>query len=122
MAERPRHPALEGEQGRRARPLTLAEIKARQSPLYPKPYDVAVAAAIKGLSAGTATADQQRLAITWIIRTLCGTYDVSYRPGADGERDTAFAEGMRNAGLQLVRLVNIDLSKITSDGEPREHG
>lgn len=119
MSERPKHPAL-GEQGPKPRALTQAEIKARQSPWYPKPYGMAEASAIKNVAAGTATAEQQRHAMKWIIGVLCATYDQSFRPGDEGRRDTDFAEGMRCVGNQLVKLVNIDLSKLT-DGE-REQG
>lgn len=121
MAER-RLPDRGGEQGQRPRALSRDEIRERQSAWYPKPYDIGVAAAIKGMAAGTATTEQQQHGMRWIISTLCGTYDQSYRPGEEGRRDTDFAEGARNVGLQLVRLVNIDLSKITVNGEPREQG
>lgn len=121
MSERPKHPAL-GEQGKPPRQPTQAEIKARQSPWYPKPYGVAEAAAIKGVADGTASADQQRYAMRYIINVLCATYDQSFRPGEEGRRDTDFAEGMRHVGNQIVKMINIDLKKITEDGEVREQG
>ncbi len=115
-----------GEQGvaRAARALTAAE-KDKQRPWYPKPYGLGDAAAVKNVAAGTATQEQQRHAMQYIIQVLCATYDMSYRPGdADGRRDTDFAEGARNVGLQLVKLVNIDLSKMQRDPQvdPPEPG
>lgn len=116
-----------GEQGapaRAQRTLTAAE-KERQRPWYPKPYGLADAAAVKGVATGTASAEQQRRCIQWIINTLCGTYDMSYRPGGDdGRRDSDFAEGARSVGNQLVKLVNIDLSLLPRDAhtDPHEPG
>lgn len=66
--------------------------------------------AIKGLAAGTASPEQQQRALKWIIEQACATYDLSYRP--DSDRETAFAEGRRFVGLQLVKALKIDLSKI----------
>lgn len=106
---------------RAQRPLTVAE-KERQRPWYPKPYGLADAAAIKGVAAGTASADQQQRAMWFIIQILCGTYDMSYRPGGEeGRRDTDYAEGARNVGSQIVKLVNIDLSKIPRDSRSDVH-
>lgn len=86
---------------------------------------MADASAIKGVAYGTASAEQQRHAMQWIIQVLCSTYDMSYRPGGDdGRRDSDFAEGMRCVGNQLVKLVNIDLSKLPRDAnmDPHEPG
>lgn len=94
MAEQPTRPAQKVE---------------RHAPWKPAPYDPADAAAIQALQTGVATRDQQKRALTWLINTACGTYDMSYRPGQDGDRDTAFAEGRRSVGLQLVKLCNIKI-------------
>lgn len=63
-------------------------------------------AALRAWHAGTASPDQMRRAIDWIIVKAAGTYELSFRPGADGERDTAFAEGRRFVGLQIVKQLN----------------
>jgi hypothetical protein len=76
-------------------------------PWHPAPYDDADTYAIKALAAGVANEGQQKRALDWIINTLCGTYDLSYRPESD--RDTAFAEGKRHVGLQLVKQVKLIL-------------
>ena len=76
-------------------------------PWHPAPYDDADTYAIKALAAGVANEGQQKRALDWIVNTLCATYDLSYRPGSD--RDTAFAEGKRHVGLQLVKLVKLVL-------------
>ena len=72
-------------------------------------FDDADAAAIQALGRGSASTDQQKRALDWIITKCCATYDMSYRPGEDGVRDTAFAEGRRFVGLQVVKLLKIKI-------------
>ena len=84
----------------------------------PAPYDDHDVAAVKALANDPA----HKRALDWIIHAAAGTYDLSFRPGNDGERDTAFAEGRRFVGLSLVKIINtpIDqLSRKKSDGGPR---
>lgn len=71
-------------------------------PHVPAPYEAADCAAFIALAQGSATPEQQKRALDWIIRGAAGTYDLSYRP--DSERATAFAEGKRFVGLQVVKL------------------
>jgi hypothetical protein len=80
-------------------------------PWKPAPYDEADTYAIKALAAGVANEGQQKRALKWIIESLCGTYDLSFRPGPEGDRDTAFAEGRRSVGLQLVKQINLVLKQ-----------
>lgn len=87
------------------------------SPWMPVPYDLADAAAWQAISLGTADKDQQIRALRWLIGA-CGTYDLSYRPGPNGDRETAMAEGRRFIGLQVVKLVNLDLARLRRT-EPR---
>lgn len=79
--------------------------RASSAPWHPATYNDADMAAIKALAAGTANEAQQRRALDWIVHTACGTYDLSFRPGTDGERETAFAEGKRWVGLQVVKQI-----------------
>ena len=73
----------------------------------PAGYDSSVSAALRALNAGTAVAGQQQVALRWIIEEAARTYDASYRPGADGDRETAFAEGRRFVGLQIVKVMKL---------------
>lgn len=75
-------------------------------PRIPTKWDVADAAAIKALVRGEATPDQQKHAINFIITNIAKRDDLSYRPNP---YDTAFAEGMRFVGSQVVKLININL-------------
>jgi hypothetical protein len=81
--------------------------KPAPAPWHPAPYDETITGAIKALAAGNANESQQQKALKWIIEILCGTYDLSYRPGGDGERDTAFAEGKRFVGAQIVKQLKL---------------
>lgn len=71
------------------------------------------AAAIQALAAGSATADQQVRALNWIVYFAAATYDMSFRPdGLGGDRATAFAEGRRFVGLEIVKLTKIKTSML----------
>lgn len=74
----------------------------------PFPWELADANAIKALVRGDANSVQQQRAIDFIIR-MARTYDLSYFPS---DRDTAFAEGSRFVGLQIVKLININTSTL----------
>lgn len=88
--------------------------KPRDPAWLPAEYDFADVMAVKALAAGTANADQQKRALDWIVRSAAGAYEISYRSDADGgDRETAFAEGRRFVGLQVVKLVNLE-SKIVA--------
>jgi len=76
-------------------------------PWHPAPYIDADTYAIQALATGTANSGQQQRALNWIIHTLCGTYDLSFRPGVDGDRATVFAEAKRYVGLQLVKQTKL---------------
>lgn len=82
----------------------------------PPDYEVADAAAFQALARGDASEHQQKRALEYLVNTLCGTYDLSYRPS--GDRDTAFAEGRRFVGLQVVKLLKLNTAtmKRTPDG------
>lgn len=63
--------------------------------------------AIKALAAGKASEGQQKRALDLIIYKIASTYDMSFRPGLDGERATCFAEGKRHVGNQIIRLMKL---------------
>lgn len=83
-------------------------------PWKPAEWTVQDAGAIQALQRGDATPDQQQHALKFIVNSLAATYDGSFRPGADGDRVTAFAEGKRHVGLAIVKLANIALGKFKS--------
>ena len=81
----------------------------------PVEYVKADVVALQAWSRGEATPDQQKRSAEFILETICDRTGMSYRPGLDGDRDTAFAEGRRFVGNQIVKLVNFPLSKLNED-------
>lgn len=84
--------------------------KPAAGPYIPPPYEPADVSAIQALARGDASPDLQRRALDWIINIAADTYGLSYRP--DSDRDTAFAEGKRFVGLQLVKLLKLNTEAI----------
>lgn len=76
-------------------------------PWKPIKYELGDITALQALAQGEADAFQQKRALKWIVQA-CGTYDLSYRPNS--ERDTAFAEGRRFIGLQIVKALHLNTS------------
>lgn len=85
------------------------------APWLPPKYDLADIGALQALAKGEAPPDAQQRALKWIIEKAAGTYEPSYRPGEEGERDTAFAEGRRHVGLQIVKLLKLNLQAMRND-------
>lgn len=71
----------------------------------PPTYSKRLVFSLKALQTGTANDEQQKIALAWIINQAAATYDQSFRPESD--RATAFAEGRRFVGLQIVKLLNL---------------
>ena len=84
----------------------------------PPRWELADAGAIQALARGEADAAAQVRALRWIVEAASATYDLSFRPGADGERATSFAEGRRFVGLEIVKLAKLNLASFRrkSDG------
>ena len=83
-------------------------MKKSKPPWMPLAPPSNVTLAIKGLATGTANDEQQKIALKWIIETLCCTYDWPYRP--ESERDTNVLLGRQFVGKQIVKEININSS------------
>lgn len=77
----------------------------------PTPWTIEDAGALQALANGNALPHQQVNAMRFIIEQLSGYYEISFRAGADGDRLTAFSEGKRHVGQQIVKLTRINLGK-----------
>lgn len=65
--------------------------------------------ALTSLAAGSASEQQQRIALDWILNHAARTYDQPFRPGgAEGARATDFAAGMMFVGQQIVRAMKLN--------------
>src|SRR5438477_9046571 len=84
-----------------------AKVKA-SSAWDPAPWEEHHAHAIQALAAGTASPDQQRAALQWIIEGACGHNDWAYRPAS--ERDTAMFLGRQFVAKQILKLAVINPS------------
>lgn len=60
--------------------------------------------AVQAVAGGTATPEQQRQAMAWIINEACRTYDLPYR---SAPHDHAFCTGRMFAGQQIVGALSL---------------
>lgn len=77
-------------------------------------WDGPVVSALKALGTGQARHDQQIIAMNFIIETLCGTYDLPWRPNElGGERESSFASGKQFVGFQIRRVISQPFETLT---------
>lgn len=104
-------------------------IKPELRPWFPYKWEQSIEAlyALKALQSGEANKDQQQIALDFIIKRLCSTYDMTYFP--DSSRDSDFAEGKRWVGNQIIKLLKLTgeeiqqvLDKRKETGKPRKTG
>lgn len=82
-------------------------------PWHNHKFEIADAQAVQCLARGQASPEQQMRVLALVINGICGTYDLSYRPGGrKGARNTDFAEGKRYVGLQLVTLAGVNIGEL----------
>lgn len=75
------------------------------NPLEPPDYVDREVLALRALATGTASEEQQKEVIDFLLR-ICGTYDLAFRPGGhDGERLTNVAIGKARVGQNLLYLL-----------------
>lgn len=84
-------------------------------PFQPAPSDLADVAAVQAIAAGTATPDQQRRGLKWIIEMACDTYGLGWHP--DGPHAASFVAGRRFSGMQVVKAVNLNIAILRKAGE-----
>lgn len=72
---------------------------------HPAPYEPVVAAGLKAMGTGTASEHQQRKVLDWLLRGAAGIGSQSFRGG--DPYATAFAEGRRHVGIQIMLLMEM---------------
>lgn len=103
--------------------MTKEPMPVRKNAPVPIPkFEDADAYAIQALERGQASPEQQKRALRWIIDCACLTYDFCDKP--DSDRLAAIFDGRRFAGLQIVKLIKINMayfrkSTSTNRGEKR---
>lgn len=74
-------------------------------PWLPPQYEIADIVAVQACVSGTATDEQQKRAMRWIVEQGCLTYDLGWHPDlAD------FAAGRRFVGTQIVKLTKLNVA------------
>lgn len=83
--------------------------KLRDPAWMPAPYGPKDVDALKALSLGEATAEQQGIALRWITFTVCDHGGEPFYSDADGgERESSFASGKLFVARQITKLINMD--------------
>lgn len=97
----------------------------KAEPWKPADWEPEDAYALQAVMLGRASEDQQRRAMKFIVENICGAYDLSFRPGATGDRETVFAEGKRHVALQLIKFATLNIAAVRSrnseQGSPSKH-
>lgn len=75
-------------------------------PWMPAPFDRSDVAAMKALRDGTASSEQQKRALAWIVEYAARTYVNPYVPGSKIGADRDFGCGCMHVGNQIVKLLN----------------
>ncbi len=78
--------------------------------ISPPLYENADVSAFQALQRGDASPHLQQRALAWLINSAAATYDLSFHH--ENARITDFAEGRRFVGLQIVKMLNIDINKL----------
>lgn len=76
--------------------------------------------AVKALAQGSATPDQQKRALHFIIVDVCKVDDEPFCPGVEGQRATDYALGKRRVATYLRSLLSADIRQFKKGGEPSE--
>lgn len=69
-----------------------------------------VTLAFKNLYDGTATEEQQKLLLNWLLEFGCRVNDMDWFPS--GDRDSCFAAGRRFVGQQIVRQIKLKVGQM----------
>ena len=102
-------------QQRKARLKPAPAPKTAAQPWTPHEADAEDVGALRAVYHGNAAEHQQRRAIDFVIKRLCGVGEFTFIPGAeDGRRATDFKAGKQHVGLEILSLVS---TKVTRGGE-----
>lgn len=82
-------------------------------PFFAAPWEVADASAMQALQRGEASPEQQKRCLDWIIKVGAATYNATFFPGQPDA--SAFAEGRRFVGLEIVKLLTVNPQAFVKD-------
>lgn len=95
-------------------------VKTAPNGMQTAPFEPADVSAIQAMWNGTASPDQQRRAMLWIIEGACAVHNLSFKPGEDGRRDTDFHEGRRFVGAQIAQLLKTNVTGLVAQLRRKE--
>ena len=104
-----------------AKPKSVRILKPKPIPKPSEParFEAADISAIQALQDGTATPEQQKRALTWIVTKAAGEA-FFHSGGEDARRETEFGMGRAFVRQQILGLLNINLSAILQEERPTQ--
>lgn len=81
------------------------------------PYKAMHVRAVRALHAGEASAEEQKIALKWILEEASGVKRPSYVAGGEGaDREMVHNEGSKWVGSQIVYLIDtVNLQQLVKD-------
>ena len=89
-------------------------MKSLELPYAPAPYEAKHVTAVQLLETGECPPHLQQEFLRWLVNDVCRTFDQSYRVDPC---NTAFAEGRRFPGNTLLKMKQLDPSKVAQPEE-----
>lgn len=86
---------------------------AKKGPIPLPDWKKQTAVAFQALAAGVANEGQQKECLRFIVYEIANTYDMTFVPESD--RLSAFAEGRRMVGNQIIKLINVKIGLLKDD-------
>lgn len=82
-------------------------------------WDLPTVSAVQALAKGEATPGQQQHAMRWLVEVAAGTYQPTFM--LEGPHESAFAEGRRFVGLQVVKLLSLSTNALSKAARASIH-
>ena len=82
---------------------------------HPAAYGLEDIRAVQAVAAGTASPDEQKRALDWIVTSAAQTYEEPFVPGRDDVR--SYVLGRRSVGLAIVKLMKLKPDMFRAPGE-----
>lgn len=94
----------------------MKPVAGMEVPYLPAPYEPHHIGAVQALARGDCPEHLQKEFLRWLIEDVCSTYDQSYRVDP---YNTAFAEGKRFCGNQVIKMLHLDAVKVSKQTKAR---
>jgi hypothetical protein len=92
----------------------------RTDPRAIRPAKLPCVVAVKAVAQGTASEDQQKRFMAWLIDEVCGYHDRMAYFGEDAALKTYLALGRRRVAEILKAYLDTPIQKFKEDGAPSE--